>query len=254
MDRLSGLEVFVQTAERESFVAAGRALGISASAVSKSISRLEDRVAVRLFQRSTRSVRLTSEGQVFLERCRRIMGEVEAAENELSAMNQRPRGRLKVGLPLAAGLPLPVISDFMERYREIEGTPAKPSDLVNHACLHYRYPTSGKLEEWPMRQSRSGAAAVALPMTMVASSLIALLYLVQDGRGIACVPDFAVKDALADGRLESVLDSYMTRSVVFHILWPSSKRMTPKVRAFVDFVVERFGTELVTSAIGQRRD
>ncbi|SEF14352.1 transcriptional regulator, LysR family [Burkholderia sp. WP9] len=307
MDKLSGLEVFVQTAERESFVAAGRALGISASAVSKSISRLEDRVAVRLFQRSTRSVRLTSEGRVFLERCRRIMGEVEAAENELSAMNQQPRGRLKVGLPLAAGLPLPVISDFMERYPEIEldldftdrvadvihegldvvirggelsdsrlvskrlgtyrvclvatpgylgtrGTPAKPSDLVNHACLHYRYPTSGKLEEWPMRQSRSGGTAVALPMTMVASSLIALLHLVQDGRGIACVPDFAVKDALAKGRLKSVLDPYMTRSVIFHILWPSSKRMTPKVRAFVDFVVERFGVELLTSAVGLRRD
>lgn len=120
MDKLSGLEVFVQTAETESFVAAGRALGLSPSAVSKSISRLEDRVAVRLFQRSTRSVRLTSEGQVFLERCRRIMGEVEAAESELSAMNKQPRGRLKVGLPLAAGLPLPIISDFMERYPEIE--------------------------------------------------------------------------------------------------------------------------------------
>jgi DNA-binding transcriptional LysR family regulator len=300
MDKLNGLEVFVQTAETQSFAAAGRVLGISASAVSKSISRLEERVSVRLFQRSTRSVRLTSEGQVFLERCRRIMGEVEAAENELSAMNQLPRGRLKVGLPLAAGLPLPVISEFMARYPEIEldldftdriadvihegldvvirggelrdsrlmskrlgsyrvclvatpsylnarGTPMKPSDLASHSCLHYRYPTSGRLEEWPLRQSRPTNASLTLPMTMVSSSLIALLHLVHDGRGIACVPDFAVKDALADGRLKSVLDSYMTRTTVFQILWPSSKQMSPKVRAFVDFVVERFGAQLATN-------
>jgi DNA-binding transcriptional LysR family regulator len=230
------------------------------------------------------------------------MGEVEAAESELSAMNKHPRGRLKVGLPLAAGLPLPLISDFMERYPEIEsdldfsdrvadvindgldvvirggelidsrlvskrlgsyrvclvatpgylaarGTPSKPSDLATHSCLHYRYPTSGKLEEWPMRRSCSRGAGVTVPMTMVASSLIALLHLVQDGRGVACVPDFSVKDALAEGRLESVLDSYMTRSVVFHILWPTAKRMTPKVRAFVDFVVERFESELANGAM-----
>jgi len=301
MENLKGLEVFVQTAQEQSFVGAGRALGISASAVSKSISRLEERVSVRLFQRSTRSVRLTSEGEVFLERCRRILGELEAAEHELSAMSQHPRGRLKVALPFAAGLPLPVISAFMERYPEIEldldfsdrmsdvidegldvvirggevrdsrlvsrrlgsyrvclvaapsylrrrGTPARPDDLMHHACLHYRYPTSGKLEEWPLRQSHSPGATVAFPMTLVASSLDALIHLAQDGRGVACVPDFAVKAALAEGHLQSVLDTYMTRSKTFRILWPSSRQMTPKVRAFVDFVVERFGKELVSNA------
>lgn len=100
-------------------------------------------------------------------------------------------------------------------YLRARGTPVKPSDLATHSCLHYRYPTSGKLEEWPIRQSRATGSGVSLPMTMVASSLIALLHLVQDGRGVACVPDFAVKDALAKGRLETVLDPYMTRVVVF---------------------------------------
>lgn len=120
LSALGGLEVFVQTAQTQSFAAAGRSLGISASAVSKSISRLEARVGVRLFQRSTRTVRLTSEGEVFLERCRRILGEVQAAEDDLSAMTEHPRGRLRVGLALSAGLPLPVLSMFMERYPEIE--------------------------------------------------------------------------------------------------------------------------------------
>lgn len=238
-------------------------------------------------------MRLTSEGQVFLERCRRILDEVDTAESELSAMNQQPRGRLKVGLPLAGGLPLPVLSEFMALYPEIEldldfndrvtdviqegldvvirggelrdsrlvskrlgsyriclvasakylrtkGTPSEPADLTHHSCLHYRYPSTGKMEEWPMRGSRTSRSGVTLPMTMVASSLIALLHLVRDGRGIACVPDFSVKEALAEGSLQTVLDPYMTRSVVFHILWPSTKRMTPKVRAFVDFFSERF--------------
>jgi DNA-binding transcriptional LysR family regulator len=298
MDKLSGLEVFVQTAVTESFVGAGRALGLTPSAVSKSISRLEERVGVRLFQRSTRSVRLTSEGQVFLDRCRRIMGEIEVAENELAAMSGKPRGRLKVGLPLAGGLPLPVISAFMKAHPDIEldlditdhvadvidegldvvirgselndsrlmskrlgsyrvrltatpgylaerGEPTKPSDLAHHACLHYRYPTSGKLAAWPVRHSRTASGELALPMTIVVSSLEALLYLARDGRGIACLPDFSVKEALETGELKTVLDRYMTQSITFWILWPSSKQMTPKVRAFVDFVAERFKQELV---------
>ena len=90
MDNLAGFTAFVQAAETRSFVAAGRVLGISASAVGKSIARLEERLGVRLFHRSTRSIALTSEGTVFLERCRRILGEIEAAELELSNSKSAP--------------------------------------------------------------------------------------------------------------------------------------------------------------------
>jgi len=306
MDNLSGLAVFVQTAQSQSFVAAGRLMGISASAVSKSISRLEERLGVRLFQRSTRAVRLTSEGEVFLERCRRIFAEIEAAEQDLSSVKQLPRGRLRVGLPFAGGMPLPVLSSFMQRYPEIEldldfsdrvadliqegfdvvirggelsdsrlmsrrlgtyrvclvaapnylkkrGVPVKPDDLLHHACLHYRYPTSGKLEPWPLRQSAQAAEGATLPATLVSSSLDALLYMVKDGRGIACVPDFAVKGALADGCLQSVLDAYMTRSHTFRVVWSTSRHMTPKVRVFVDFVIENFPKGLVTKSASRTR-
>ncbi|MGF6548755.1 LysR substrate-binding domain-containing protein [Paraburkholderia youngii] len=57
---------------------------------------------------------------MFLERCKRVRGEVQAAEDELSAMAQHPRGRLRVGLSLSAGLPLPVLSAFMESHPDIE--------------------------------------------------------------------------------------------------------------------------------------
>jgi DNA-binding transcriptional LysR family regulator len=306
MDSLSGLAVFVQTAQAQSFVATGRAMGISSSAVSKSISRLEERLGVRLFQRSTRSVRLTSEGEVFLERCQRILGELEAAEHELSTMTQLPRGRLRVGLPYAGGLVLPLISEFMKRFPDIEldldfsdrltdvidegldvvirggelsdsrlmsrrigtfrvclvaaplylaerGVPSKPVDLAEHACLHYRYPSSGKLEPWPLRHASSTAGGLAPPLSMVSSNMDALLHMVQEGRGITCMPDFAVKNAVANGGLQLVLDSYMTRSSTFRVLWPSSKQMTPKVRVFVDFVIANFGQGLVSKASGRRR-
>lgn len=299
METLSGLEIFVETAQSQSFVATGRKIGISASAVSKSISRLEERVGVRLFQRSTRTVRLTSEGEVFLERCRRILGEIQAAEDDLSAMTTSPRGRLRVGLALAAGLPLPVISAFMERYPEIQldldftdrmvdvidegfdvvirgselqdsrlmsrplgpyrsclvaspaylqnrGIPTKPADLLDHCCLHYRWQNSGKLYQWPFKKQQAIQAGESLPTTMVCSNVEALIYLAQAGRGIACVPDFAVKDSLADGRLEKVLSSSLVGGSTFHVVWPSSRQMAPKVRAFVDFAVENFSSGLVS--------
>ncbi|MFJ1299340.1 LysR family transcriptional regulator [Pseudomonadota bacterium AL_CKDN230030165-1A_HGKHYDSX7] len=120
MDSLNGFMVFVQVAEARSFVGAGRALGVSASAVGKSVARLEEKLGVRLFHRSTRSVSLTAEGTLFLERSRRILAEIEAAEHELSQRAAAPRGRLRVSLPLVSSLVLPVLGDFMRTYPEIE--------------------------------------------------------------------------------------------------------------------------------------
>jgi DNA-binding transcriptional LysR family regulator len=204
-----------------------------------------------------------------------------------------------VGLALSAGLPLPVLSAFMERHPEIEldldftdrlvdvidegfdvvirgsalrdsrlvsrplgtwraclvaapaylesmGTPTKPDDLLNHACLHYRWTPTGKLYQWPLRHSTFTEAGSSLPLTMVCNSLDVMLYLALAGRGIACVPDFSVKNAVADGRLKTVLDTYVADSNTIHVVWPSNRKMTPKVRVFVDFVRANFGKHLVT--------
>ena len=84
MDSLSGFTVFVRVAETRSIVGAARTLGVSASAVGKRVARLEEKLGVRLFHRSTRSITLTAEGSLFLERSRRILAEIEATELELS--------------------------------------------------------------------------------------------------------------------------------------------------------------------------
>lgn len=120
MDNLGSLNVFVQAAETRSFTLAAKQLGVSSSAIGKSIARLEERLGVRLFHRSTRTVTLTPEGALFLERCRRIFCEIEQAEIELSQTRDTPRGKLKISLPVAGILMMPTLSAFMSRWPEIE--------------------------------------------------------------------------------------------------------------------------------------
>jgi DNA-binding transcriptional LysR family regulator len=120
MDSLSGISVFVQVADARSFLAAGRLLGISSSAVGKNVARLEQRLGVRLFHRNTRNIALTAEGGRFLARCRRILSEVDAAEAELSGASDSPRGRLRLSTPQLPSLMMPVLDGFMQSYPDVE--------------------------------------------------------------------------------------------------------------------------------------
>ena len=119
MDSLGSLNAFVRAAEARSFTVAGRQLGVSSSAIGKAVARMEERLGVRLLHRSTRSITLTAEGARFLERCRRIFSEIEAAELELSQTHEAPRGTLRVALPLAGMLMMPTLAAFMRAYPEI---------------------------------------------------------------------------------------------------------------------------------------
>jgi len=121
MDSLNSLMYFVRTAELGSFVNAGRVLGLSASAVGKGVTRLEEQLGVRLFQRTTRSIQLTSEGSAFLERCRRALNELDEAKAILSHTNEKPSGRLRISMP-AASQPFfeAAILAFMRQYPEVE--------------------------------------------------------------------------------------------------------------------------------------
>ncbi|MDI6028454.1 LysR family transcriptional regulator [Corticibacterium sp. UT-5YL-CI-8] len=119
MDKLGALEIFVNTAEGGSFVAASHRLGLSSSAVGKAIARLEQEMGVRLFHRSTRSMTLTEEGSFFLDSCRRIIADLEAAQAQLSRSSAVPSGVLRVSFPLTGMLLMPSISAFMRAYPEI---------------------------------------------------------------------------------------------------------------------------------------
>ncbi|MBZ4418836.1 LysR family transcriptional regulator [Myxococcus sp. RHSTA-1-4] len=103
MDRLSGVLAFVQAAEAGSFALAAERMGLSRSAVGKSIARLEERLGTRLFLRTTRSQSLTEDGQVLYERCTRALAELEAAETALDSGRRAPTGRLRVSVPVLFG-------------------------------------------------------------------------------------------------------------------------------------------------------
>lgn len=115
MKDLNVLRVFVRVAHLRSFKAAGASLGLTASAVSKAISRLEAEVGVALLQRTTRSVGLTDEGAAFLENCRQVLAEVERAENLLSGVAAGPYGRLRVHMTEGLGrrVVMPLLAPFL---------------------------------------------------------------------------------------------------------------------------------------------
>ncbi len=120
IESVSAMKAFLQAAELRSFKLAGQQFGLSSSAIGKTIAKLEEQLGVRLFHRSTRAIRLTVEGEMFLARCRHILSEIEAAEAELAHTTAAPRGRLRVAVPFVLDLLTPLLAAFMEKYPEIE--------------------------------------------------------------------------------------------------------------------------------------
>src|ERR1700730_14911736 len=117
------------------------------------------------------------------------------------------------------------------------GTPATPDDLKSHACLHHRYPSSGKLQHWPFAKF-GPYADIELPISAAATTIEPLVSLAELGIGLACVPDFAVRRQLVEGSLVRMLDDYIEHIGVVSAVWPSSQHRSPKLRAFIDYMAE----------------
>ena len=120
INRSAEMEVFVRAVDLGGFSGAARDLGMTPSGVSKLVSRLETRLGARLFNRSTRRLRLTAEGEAFHDRCRRLLADMEEAEREAAA-GACPRGHLRVNcnLPYGNRYILPLVPAFLERYPEV---------------------------------------------------------------------------------------------------------------------------------------
>jgi DNA-binding transcriptional LysR family regulator len=122
IDRTGEMEAFVAVVEAQGFSAAAPGLGLTPSAVSKLITRLESRLGVRLLQRTTRAIHLTADGEAFYEQARRIVGEIAALEAELTDRRGTPQGLLRVTTSLAFSTHqlAPVIGEFLERYPDVQ--------------------------------------------------------------------------------------------------------------------------------------
>src|SRR5918911_316684 len=115
------LGIFVRVVEQGGFTAAANKLGLSPSAVTKTIARLEDELGTQLFNRTTRKLRTTDYGQEFYERCVQILAELEEAEAALRQGNAVTRGRIRAVVPFSFGRVtlVPAMPAFFERYPEI---------------------------------------------------------------------------------------------------------------------------------------
>ncbi|PFH09897.1 DNA-binding transcriptional LysR family regulator [Collimonas sp. PA-H2] len=118
MDRFHLMSVFVAVAEEQSFAAAARRLQMSPPAVTRAVSALEERLGVKLLNRTTRYVRSTDAGLRYLEDARRIMAEADEADEAAAGVNAEPRGQLTVTAPVLFGrmFVMPTMVDYLQRF------------------------------------------------------------------------------------------------------------------------------------------
>ena len=118
---LNEIQHFARVAEHRSFTEAARRLQVPKSTVSRGVRRLEERLGVRLVERTTRRVSLTEVGEIYLSHCRRVIDEAEEADQSISSIQAKPRGLLRVGVPVPFGRWVlgPVIGEFLALYPDL---------------------------------------------------------------------------------------------------------------------------------------
>jgi DNA-binding transcriptional LysR family regulator len=122
LDQLSGIIAFLKVAETKSFTRAAAELGVTPPSLSEAVKGLEDRLGIRLLNRTTRSVGLTEAGRAYLERVRPAADEIQSAGTALREAGDRPTGTLRLSLPWIAGPLLiePLIGPFLEAYPDVK--------------------------------------------------------------------------------------------------------------------------------------
>jgi DNA-binding transcriptional LysR family regulator len=296
MDMPGAMIVFAQVVDSRSFSAAAVRLGLSKSAVSKQIAKLEDRLGARLLNRTTRTLSPTDAGQDFYERCLRVVREVEEAERAITHLSAEPRGLLRLSAPASFGREYlaPLVPEMLARWPELRiealfedrfvdvvaegfdlviritrlqdsslvarriascrrvvcaapsylerhGVPRTPAELLQHDCILYSYATDQN--EWEFLGPDGRLETVRVDGRLRANNAEVTLAALLAGAGLALSPDFIVGPDIAAGRLVPLLTDYDNPFGAIYAVWPHNRNLAPKVRAVVDFLVERFATE-----------
>ena len=290
MDRIDAMQAFVAVADLRGFAPAARKLGLSPSGVTRLIAELEDRLGARLLQRTTRSVTLTDVGARYLERARRILGDVEEAESAVEGEQTRPGGRLVVSAPVGFGRlhVSPVMSAYLMRYPEVSGElrlsdrivnlvedgvdlavrighladsslvarhvgemrrivvassgylrargePMTPAAIASHDTVHFG--GSGASPDWRFVEQGEDIRIACTPRFLTNSADAAIQYAEQGG-GLTRVLAYQAAESLRAGRLEIVLGKFEQPPLPIHIVYPTSRLLSAKVRSFIDIVAE----------------
>lgn len=119
--QMNSIELFCKAASLGSFTAAAELLGVTPAAVSRSVMRLEERLGVRLFARTTRKIKLTVDGRLYFEQCRQALNQIEEVERVITGNRQIPRGTLRISVPTTYGhfRVLPLLPLYLETHPEI---------------------------------------------------------------------------------------------------------------------------------------
>jgi DNA-binding transcriptional LysR family regulator len=289
------MAIFERVAARGSFAGAAEDVSLSPSAVAKLIARLEQRLGVRLINRTTRRLALTAEGEIYLDRVREILAAIEVAETEIASARASPRGHLRVHtFPVIAAHQLaPAVPDFLARHPHLtldflvtnrivdligenvdvslrigplessglvsrkivdlsrlvcaspaylarHGRPTEPADLVRHACLTLsRNPGSAS---WPFLVN-GNLTRIEVKGPISADSADMLLQLAIAGAGILRLSEHVVAPSIHDGLLQPLLqEAQDPETYPLFALLPPGHHQAPKVRAFIDFLIERLGS------------
>lgn len=292
MDSLNAMEVFVRVVQSGSFSEAARSLNLTPSAVSKQVSRLEDRLGARLINRTTRRLGMTEEGSAFFERAQRILADVQEAEQAVTTVDGAPRGTLKLNAPVVFGRMhiAPLIPTYLAKHPEVRldfsvndryvdiveegldlvirigelkdssliarrlatnrrvvvahedylarhGTPERPQDLQKHNCLVYLYRQQRSLWEF---DGPDGPTAVEVKGDAEANNAEVILELTRAGQGIALLPTWLVGQCLQKGYLRQILNDHVAADSQIYAVYPPGRHLSPKVRTFVDHLVQHF--------------
>lgn len=288
MDYFKALEVFVAVADKGSFAGASRHLGTSPPSITRIVSDLEQDLGVTLFHRTTRLVSLTDAGHNYLDDARRIIGELETANDAVQGAHVSPKGHLRVTASTLFGQHyiLPIITDFLNSYDEVTvealflnrvvnllgegidvavrighlqdsslmarkvgtvqsviftspeyiakfGEPKSPEELHQHNLIATRF-TDSKAR-WTFHNGQKLQVEPRLTFTSIAASIEAA----KSGWGIGRGLSYQVAKDLESGSLVQVLKNFMPDPLPVHIMHGEGQRASGKVRAFVDFAVER---------------
>ncbi len=278
MKGISGAVGFVRTVEAGSFAGAAKKLGITPVAVSKNVQRLEQRLGVRLLRRSTRKLSVTEEGRLYYERCAGPLRELEIAESVITEKGRSPTGTIRVTSlsPFGRTYVLPLIPAFSRLYpvggydvgiragdardgsmvmREVaplnfvvcgapsyfaeRGIPSTVTDLSKHNCLRLRgRGPAAHAVKWRLGP-KGPADSTLIKGNFIAHDLTTLVAAAVHGQGLVFAPLPLVLPLFRTGELRPVLPECVSQPARIFIHYVSRKHLPARVKAFVNFMLER---------------